>query len=333
MNPPSGCRFRTRCKYAQEHLLRRRAAAAELRPGPRGRLPLPAADPRTARTADAPAMTSAGDPRWTRRLVVGQAAEAPIRGIALALDADDADTPFMGGSADRPATPAFLRASDAERDHVIDELRKEYVDGRLSHETFIFRMETALGARNHGQLDRLFTDLPPRRTRLLARLKAALLGRGRRDDDEQPDASVTPLLPQGPGLPPGGSTGPWGTRRPGPGGPADPPAAPRRPRWTFRVAAAPPLPSGVPRTVTCASPTCRCRGATPSSLAARMAGCCLTWVRTTAPGSTAGWSVSRSRCAPETWSSSARRCSSSGRDRDAPAGAPGRSTPGYSRKA
>ena len=85
----------------------------------------------------------------------------------------------MGGSADRPATPAFLRASDAERDHVVDELRKEYVDGRLSHETFIFRMESALGARDHGQLDRLFTDLPPRRTRLLARLKAALLGRGR----------------------------------------------------------------------------------------------------------------------------------------------------------
>jgi len=108
----------------------------------------------------------------------------------------------MGGSADRPATPAFLRASDAERDHVVDELRKEYVDGRLSHETFIFRMETALGARNHAQLAHLFTDLPPRRNRLLARVKAALLGRGRRDD-ERPDASVTPLLPSGPGLPPG----------------------------------------------------------------------------------------------------------------------------------
>ena len=107
----------------------------------------------------------------------------------------------MGGSADRPATPAFLRASDAERDHVVDELRKEYVDGRLSHETFILRMETALGARNHGQLARLFTDLPPRRTRLLARVKAAL--RGRRDDDDHPDDPVTPMLSRVHGLPPG----------------------------------------------------------------------------------------------------------------------------------
>ena len=96
----------------------------------------------------------------------------------------------MGASADKPATPAFLRASDAERDHVVDELRKEYVDGRLSHETFIFRMESALGARNHGQLAHLFNDLPPRRARLLARVKAALLGRGRGDDDEQADAVV-----------------------------------------------------------------------------------------------------------------------------------------------
>jgi hypothetical protein len=113
------------------------------------------------------------------------------------------NTPFMGGSADRPATPAFLRASDAERDEVVDELRREYVDGRLSHETFIFRMESALGARNHGQLAGLFTDLPPRRVRLLARVKAVLLGRGHRDDDdEEPDASVTPLLPGGHGLPP-----------------------------------------------------------------------------------------------------------------------------------
>jgi len=134
----------------------------------------------------------------------------------------------MGGSADRPATPAFLRASDAERDHVVDELRKEYVDGRLSHETFIFRMETALGARNHGQLARLFTDLPPRRARLLARVKAVLLGHGRRDDDEneQLDASVTPLLPPGPGLPPGaygppGYSAAWSGR---PSAPAPPPA-------------------------------------------------------------------------------------------------------------
>jgi FHA domain-containing protein/uncharacterized protein DUF1707 len=86
----------------------------------------------------------------------------------------------MGGSAaDTPATPDFLRASDAERDHAIDKLRQEFVEGRLSHETFMFRMQSALGARNRAQLAGLFTDLPPRRARpfnpaqLIARLRAA----------------------------------------------------------------------------------------------------------------------------------------------------------------
>jgi hypothetical protein len=37
-------------------------------------------------------------------------------------------------------------------------------------------MQTALDARNRGQLAGLFADLPPRRTRLLERLKAALHG-------------------------------------------------------------------------------------------------------------------------------------------------------------
>jgi len=55
----------------------------------------------------------------------------------------------MGGStADTPTTPEFLRVSDADRDHAVDELRSEFVDGRLSHETFVYRMQTALDARN-----------------------------------------------------------------------------------------------------------------------------------------------------------------------------------------
>ena len=90
----------------------------------------------------------------------------------------------MGGSAaDTPTTPEFLRASDAERDHAVDELKKEFVDGRLSHETFIYRMQSALGAKNHGQLAGLFTDLPPRRPHLLARIKAVLRGDGRGSPD------------------------------------------------------------------------------------------------------------------------------------------------------
>ena len=69
---------------------------------------------------------------------------------------------MAGSAADTPTSPEFLRVSDVDRDHAVDELRKEFVDGRLSHETFMLRMHAALDARNHGQLSGLFSDLPPR---------------------------------------------------------------------------------------------------------------------------------------------------------------------------
>ena len=100
---------------------------------------------------------------------------------------------FMGGStADTPTTPEFLRASDAERENAVSELRNEFAEGRLSHETFMYRMQSALDARNRGQLAGLFTDLPsppprpgnPKNPRnpekLLARIRAALRGAGSR---------------------------------------------------------------------------------------------------------------------------------------------------------
>lgn len=87
----------------------------------------------------------------------------------------------MAGTAD---TPGFLRASDAERDHAVSELRNEFVEGRLSHETFMYRMQNALGARNRGQLAGLFTDLPPRRPGLMARIRAALRGEGPSPQDD-----------------------------------------------------------------------------------------------------------------------------------------------------
>jgi len=84
----------------------------------------------------------------------------------------------MGGStADTPTTPESLRASDAERDHAVGELRNEFAEGRLSHETFMYRMQSALDARHRGQLAGLFTDLPPRRPgarKLMARIRALL---------------------------------------------------------------------------------------------------------------------------------------------------------------
>ena len=103
----------------------------------------------------------------------------------------------MGGStADTPASPEFLRASDAERDHAVSELRNEFAEGRLSHETFMYRMQSALDARNCGQLAGLFTDLPSRQSgpkRLLARIRAALRPEDPAVRDQRPD--------QNPGIP------------------------------------------------------------------------------------------------------------------------------------
>ena len=127
----------------------------------------------------------------------------------------------MGGSADTPTTPESLRASDAERDHAVSELRDEFAEGRLSHETFIYRMQTALGARNRGQLEGLFTDLPPRRTRLLSRIRAALKGEGRSAGDPRvdghpntPDARRAQRAP-GPQSAQGPQGIPWAQGNPG----------------------------------------------------------------------------------------------------------------------
>src|SRR5208282_4621717 len=109
----------------------------------------------------------------------------------------------MGGStADTPASPEFLRASDAERDHAVSELRNEFAEGRLSHETFMYRMQSALDARNHGQLAGLFTDLPSGRPgprfpgKLLARIRAALRGEdpAARDRRAEEDPGIRRIL-------------------------------------------------------------------------------------------------------------------------------------------
>jgi Domain of unknown function (DUF1707)/FHA domain len=102
----------------------------------------------------------------------------------------------MGGStADTPTTPEYLRASDAERDHAVSELRNEFAEGRLSHETFMYRMQSALDARNRGQLAGLFTDLPSRRPgprKLMARIRAALRGADAAPEGEPDGDRVVP---------------------------------------------------------------------------------------------------------------------------------------------
>jgi hypothetical protein len=52
------------------------------------------------------------------------------------------------------------RLSDAERDHALKALRDGVAMGRLSHDTFIRRMELALAARRSDELAALTADLP-----------------------------------------------------------------------------------------------------------------------------------------------------------------------------
>jgi hypothetical protein len=64
-----------------------------------------------------------------------------------------------------------LRASDAEREVALAELGDNYVAGRLSHDTFVFRVEAVLRARHRRELDHQVADLPgpPRRRGALER--------------------------------------------------------------------------------------------------------------------------------------------------------------------
>jgi hypothetical protein len=62
------------------------------------------------------------------------------------------------GPADAP-TPLPWRATEAERERVARLLRAGTVDGRLSTDTFVERIERVLGARNRSELDSLVADV------------------------------------------------------------------------------------------------------------------------------------------------------------------------------
>jgi hypothetical protein len=73
----------------------------------------------------------------------------------------------MGGSAaEVPTSPdeqqpvPGLRASDAERDQVVAKLRDEFVAGRLSHDTFMHRVNVVFESRRQAELPPLVADLP-----------------------------------------------------------------------------------------------------------------------------------------------------------------------------
>jgi hypothetical protein len=106
----------------------------------------------------------------------------------------------MGGSPpEAPTSPdaqpgGGIRASDAERDEVLARLKEEFTAGRLSQQTFLFRVNEVLKARHQADLPPLVADLPvPARpglaepapspaggqTSLLGRLRAAWPRRAR----------------------------------------------------------------------------------------------------------------------------------------------------------
>ncbi|MDN3356330.1 DUF1707 and FHA domain-containing protein [Actinomadura sp. DC4] len=66
-----------------------------------------------------------------------------------------------------------VRASDGDRDRVLRELRDRVAEGRLSHDTFERRVDSALRARNNAELVALVSDLPPA-SRLVRGLTGAI---------------------------------------------------------------------------------------------------------------------------------------------------------------
>jgi FHA domain len=92
----------------------------------------------------------------------------------------------------------------------------------------VYRMQSALDARNRGQLAGLFTDLPPRRPgprKLMARIWAALRGQDTAARDARPDGDHG--IPRTQQVVRPAYQGPWGL--PGGEGAAPLPAAPADP--------------------------------------------------------------------------------------------------------
>ena len=53
-----------------------------------------------------------------------------------------------------------VRASDAERDLLVSQLRQDMVEGRLTVDEFTDRIEAAYGSQTRGELEALRRDLP-----------------------------------------------------------------------------------------------------------------------------------------------------------------------------
>ena len=69
-------------------------------------------------------------------------------------------TPMMSGGDAGSARPPAIRASDQERDAVVQRLQQAFAERRLDDDEFDERMRAALTAKTSADLDRLTGDLP-----------------------------------------------------------------------------------------------------------------------------------------------------------------------------
>ena len=69
--------------------------------------------------------------------------------------------PGRPGGGRRPSHDPSIRASDAERAEVADNLSRHFADGRLDQPEFKRRLDQAMEATTRGDLGGLFDDLPP----------------------------------------------------------------------------------------------------------------------------------------------------------------------------
>ncbi len=66
----------------------------------------------------------------------------------------------MAGSGGEAPDRGGLRASDADRDHALENLKTAFVHGRLDRDELDLRVGQALAARTHADLAALTTDIP-----------------------------------------------------------------------------------------------------------------------------------------------------------------------------
>jgi hypothetical protein len=81
----------------------------------------------------------------------------------MAVNEEARDDVLPQGPADAVAaraTPAGMRASDNERDAIIERIQVAFAEGRIDGVEFDTRVRAALAARTHGDLSLLTGDLP-----------------------------------------------------------------------------------------------------------------------------------------------------------------------------